>query len=120
MTYNFVIIEGKYPEAYLNLTREEFFDTLWLWTYVDDLWDFIDLENPDKEYLEHYICNTFINENIFHKYEDDDINCYAFIVYDNSNVSSYNWNEHLVEFIYNKIKEKYENIRGSSSQSSRT
>lgn len=106
MTYNFVIIVGKYhPEACLNLTKEKFFEELWRWPYVDELWDFIDLESPDKEYLEDYIYNTFIDENIFHKYEDDDANCYAFTVSDDGKTKTYNWDQSLVDFVYDKIKD---------------
>ena len=82
MTYNLVIIETKCPEAYLNLTEEEFFEKLWIWTYVDDLWDFIEEENPGSEYLNEFIYR-FIDENMFHGYEDDDTDCYAFVAYDN-------------------------------------
>ena len=111
MSYNFVITENKVQNEYLNIkTEEEFFEELWKWTYVDDLWDFILEEKPNKEYLLHYICNTFIDENIFHYYEEDELDCFVFIVHDNGRVSIYNWDKFLEDFILNKIKEKYGKI----------
>ena len=107
MTYNFVIIEGKVKSEYLNFYSEEaFFEALWEWTYEDDLWDFIEENKPDKEYLIHYIDN-FIDENIFHEYEEDEIDCYAFVV-DDGKVYTYNWNKPLEDFVMKKVKEHYE------------
>lgn len=108
MTYNFIIIEAKQCSEYLNITSEkEFFEKLWLWTYKDDLWYFIYDENPNKEYLENYLCNSFIDENIFHNLYEDETHCYTFTVDDNGKVKTYNWNQSLLDFIYNKVKEKY-------------
>ena len=108
MIYNFILNEDKYLTECFNLTKEEFFEKLWEWTYKDDLWDFIESESPDTEYLENYICEVFINENIFHQYEDDEVDCYAFIVDDNGRVYIYNWNRDLIDFVYTKIKEHYD------------
>lgn len=111
ITYNFVIIEGKVKSEYLNFYFEEaFFEALWKWTYEDDLWDFIEEEKPNKEYLIHYIDNTFIDENIFHEYEEDEITCYAFKVDDDGIVHTYNWNQSLEDFVLKKVKEKYGKI----------
>lgn len=109
MIYNLIIIETKYPTEHLNLTKEKFFEELWKWTYEEDLWDFIESESPDTEYLEHYI-NVFIDENMFHQYEDDEVDCYAFIVDNNGRVHTYNWNQDLIDFVLKKIEEKYGKI----------
>lgn len=107
MNYNFVITENKVRNEYLNIsTKEEFFEKLWEWTYEDDLWDFIEGDEPDYEYLIHYIDNVFIDQNIFHEYEEDELDCFAFIVYDNR-VSTYNWNKSLEDFVLKKIEEHY-------------
>ena len=46
MTYNLIIFENKYPSEYLNISTErELFEKLWDWTYIDDLWYFIEEEN---------------------------------------------------------------------------
>ena len=103
MMYNFIIIENKIQTEYLNIeTEKEFFEKLWEWTYEDDLWDFIEENEPDYEYLIH-----FIDENIFHQYYEDEIDCFAFIVNDNGKINVYNWNVSLEKFVLNKIKEKY-------------
>ena len=108
MSYNFVITENKIQTEYLNIkSKKEFFEELWKWTYVDDLWDFIEYDKPDHEYLIHYIDNTFIDDNIFHGYEEDELDCFAFVVHDNGRVSTYNWNKSLEDFVLGKIKEKY-------------
>ena len=102
--YNLVIIENKQCDSYLNLSKESFYDKLWEWTYDDDLWDFIDEYNrypSDDELL------TFIIENIFHRYEDDDVDCFAFISVDNK-VKEYEIDDDLFHFIRHKIKEHNE------------
>ena len=106
MIYNIVITEYKTHTSFLNLSKEEFFKKLWEWTYKDDLWDFIEENKPDKEYLIYYIDN-FIDENIFHEYEEDEIDCYAFVV-DDGKVYTYNWNKPLEDFVMKKVKEHYE------------
>ena len=103
--YNLVIIEGKQRIPFLNLTEQEFYDKLWEWTYEDDLWDYIEENNPTKEELEKSLYD-FIKENVFHEYEDDDVDCFAFIVDDS--VKEYQVDEGLFEFIYAKIKEHNE------------
>ena len=111
MTYNFVIIENKVQSEYLNFySKEAFFEALWEWTYEDDLWDFIEEDDPDYEYLIHYIDNIFIDENIFHQYEEDELDCFAFIVNNDGIVRLYNWNQSLEDFVLKKIEEKYGKI----------
>ena len=106
--YNLVIIENKQCIPFLNLTEQEFYDKLWEWTWVDDLWDYIEENNPtDKELRE--VLYQFIEENVFHKYEDDDMDCFAFTVDDS--VKEYLIDEGLFEFVYAKIKEHNEQIR---------
>lgn len=100
--YNLVVIENKQRIPFLNLTEQEFYDRLWEWTYEDDLWDYLEENNPTEEELRK-VLYQFINENIFHKYEDDHIDCFAFIVDDS--VKEYQISEGLFEFIYAKIKE---------------
>ena len=104
--YNLVIIENKQCIPFLNLTEKEFYDKLWEWTYEDDLWDYIDDNNPDKEELENAL-NQFIEESIFHKYEDDDVNCFAFINTDEG-IVEYQISDKLFEYIEFKIKEHYD------------
>ena len=101
--YNILIIEAKQCIPYLNLSEQTFYNTLWEWTYEDDLWDWIEENNPDEEELKNIVLQ-FINENMFHKYEDDDVNCFAFIN-DEDYVKEYQINEGLFEFVYAKIKE---------------
>lgn len=109
MTYNFVIIEGKVKSEYLNFySEDDFFKELWKWTYEDDLWDFIEEDKPDKEYLIHFIDNIFIDQNIFHEYDEDELDCFAFIVDDDGMVHTYNWNQSLEDFVMRKVKEHYE------------
>jgi hypothetical protein len=103
--YNLVIIEGKQRIPFLNLTEQEFYDKLWEWTYEDDLWDYIEENNPTKEELEKSLYD-FIKENVLHEYEDDDVDCFAFIVDDS--VKEYQVDEGLFEFVYAKIKEHNE------------
>ena len=101
--YNLVIVEGKQCFPALNLTEQEFYDILWEWTYEDDLWDWIEENNPDEEELKNIVLQ-FIRENMFHEYEDDDVNCFAFIN-DEDYVKEYQIEEGLFEFVYAKIKE---------------
>lgn len=101
--YNLVIIEGKQCIPFLNLTEQAFYDKLWEWTYEDDLWDYIEENNPTDEEFED-VLDQFIRENIFHEYEDDDVNCFAFIN-DDDCIKEYQISEGLFEFIYAKIKE---------------
>lgn len=106
--YNLVIIEGKQCIPFLNLTEKEFYDKLWEWTYEEDLWDYLEENNPTDEELENAIYQ-FIDENMFHKYEDDEVNCFAFVNTDEG-IGEYQISERLVEFVKSKIKENYENI----------
>jgi hypothetical protein len=103
--YNLVIIGGKQCIPFLNLTEQEFYDKLWEWTYEDDLWDYIEENNPTEEELENAL-DQFIRENVFHEYEDDDINCFAFTVEDS--IKEYLIDEGLYKFIYSKIEEHNE------------
>ena len=112
-TYNFIILDNnKVVNPFLNiLNEEEFLEKLWEWCYEDDLWDFLD-ENLEvlnnKEDLEDWILNQFIPEDLFHRYEDDDLNCFAFTVSDEKlDVREYN-EDRALTFILNKIKEHYE------------
>jgi hypothetical protein len=100
--YNLVIIEGKQCIPYLNLTEQVFYDTLWEWTYKYDLWDYIEEDDLTDEELKNFL-DTFIRENVFHQYEDDDVDCFAFIVDDS--VKEYQIDEGLFEFIHSKIEE---------------
>ena len=106
--YNLVIIENKEHIPFLNLTEQAFYDKLWEWTYDDDLWDYIDESNPSEEELEN-VLDQFIDENVFHEYEDDDVDCFAFINTDEG-IVEYQISEDLIEFIKSKIKEYYEHI----------
>lgn len=106
--YNLVIIENKQRIPFLNLTEQEFYDKLWEWTYEDDLWDYIDEDNPTEEELEDSL-DTFIRENMFHEYEDDDIDCFAFVDTDEGIVEyQVNKDKELLEFVKSKIKEHYD------------
>lgn len=111
-TYNFIIIEDKVIHSFLNiLNEEEFLEELWEWCYEDGLWDYLD-ENPEvltnSEDLENYILDTFIPEDLFHRYEDDDLNCFAFTVSDEKlDVREYDESRAL-SFILNKIKKRYD------------
>ena len=42
------------------------------------------------------------------KYEEDELDCFAFKVDDDGVVYVYNWNQPLVDFVMRKIKEHYE------------
>jgi len=101
--YNLVIVEGKQCIPFLNLTEQAFYDKLWEWSYEDDLWYWIEEDNPNKEELKDIVLQ-FIHDNILHKYEDDDVNCFAFIN-DGDIIKEYQVGEGLFEFIYAKIKE---------------
>lgn len=113
MIYNIVFMIYKEASSYTNLTKEEFFDKLWEWTYVDDLWYFIDETEPTKEELISYLYNVFIDENMFHKFEDDDTSCYAFCVdvQGTTNITTsifeYNENQELEDYIMSKVLEHY-------------
>ena len=113
-TYNFIIIDDKVINSFLNILNEEvFLEELWEWCYEDDLWDYLD-ETPEvlnnEEELEDYLLNTFIPEDLFHHYEDDDLNCFAFTVSDEKlDVREYD-EYRALSFVLNKIKECYENI----------
>ena len=114
MIYNVAFMIYKEVSSYTNLTKKEFFDKLWEWTYEDDLWDFIDEADPNKEDLIAYLDNVFIDENMFHKFEDDDTTCYAFCVDIQGTINittsifEYNWNQELEDYIMNKILERYQ------------
>lgn len=103
--YNLVIIEDKQCIPFLNLSEQEFYDKLWEWTYEDYLWDYIDDDHPDEETLNNAIYQ-FIDEYVFHKWEDDDVNCFAFV--EDGEVKEYQISEELFEFIKSKIKEHYD------------
>jgi hypothetical protein len=103
--YNLVIIEGKQCTPYLNLTEQAFYDMLWEWTYKYDLWDYIEEDDLTDEELKNFL-DTFIRENVFHEYEDDDIDCFAFVNTDEG-IVEYQISENLIEFIKSKIKEYY-------------
>ncbi len=104
--YNLVIIENKQRIPFLNLTEQAFYDKLWEWTYEDDLWDYIDENNPTEEELEDSL-DIFIRENMFHEYEDDDVDCFAFV--DTSEgIVEYQVNKQLLEFVKSKIEEHYD------------
>lgn len=113
--YNFVIIDyNKAINYFLNFLNEnEFLEELWEWCYEDGLWGFLD-ENPEvltnSEDLEDYILNTFIPEYLFHHYEDDEINCFAFTASDEKlDIREYD-EDRALSFILNKIKEHYEKV----------
>ena len=101
--YNLVIIEGKQRIPFLNLTEKEFYDKLWEWTYEDDLWDYLEESNPTNKELEDAL-NQFIRDNMFHEYEDDDVDCFAFIN-DGDCIKEYQIDENIVKFVHSKIKE---------------
>lgn len=113
MIYNVTFIIFKEIHSYTNLTKEELFDKLWEWTYEDDLWDFIDETNPTEEELISYLDNVFIDENVFHKWDEDDTTCYAFCVDVQGTINittsifEYNWDTELEDYIKDKILECY-------------
>ena len=106
--YNLVVIENKQRIPFLNLTEQAFYDKLWEWTYEDDLWDYIEENNPTEEELENAL-DQFIMENMFHQYEDDDVDCFAFVNTEEG-IVEYQISERLIEFVKSKIKEHYENV----------
>ena len=113
-TYNFIITKDKVINPFLNiLTEKKFLEKLWEWCYEDDLWDYL-YETPevlnDKENLEDYLLDIFIPEYLFHHYEDDDLNCFAFTVSDEKlDVREYD-EDRALTFVLDKIKKRYENI----------
>jgi hypothetical protein len=115
INYNFVITDNdKVISPFLNFVDEnKFLEELWEWCYEDDLWDFL-YENPEvlnnKEDLEDWILNTFIPEDLFHRYEDDDLNCFAFTASDEKLDTKEYDEDRALSFILDKIKEHYENI----------
>jgi hypothetical protein len=115
INYNFVITDNdKVISPFLNFVDEnKFLEELWEWCYDDDLWDFLD-ENPEvlnnEEDLEDWILNTFIPEDLFHRYEDDDLNCFAFTISDEKLDTKEYDEDRALSFILDKIKEHYENI----------
>ena len=114
LLYNFIIIEGKVINSFLNLLDEnEFLEELWKWCYIDDLWDYLD-ETPEvltnSEELEDYLLGTFIPEDLFHLHVDYDINCFAFTATDEKlEVREYD-KDRALSFVLDKIKKHYENI----------
>ena len=113
ITYNFVIIDtSKVISPSLNfLDENEFLKELWKWCYEDDLWDYLN-ETPEilnnKEDLEDWILNIFIPEDLFHRYEDDDLNCFAFTVSDEKlDTREYN-EDRALAFVLDKIKKHYD------------
>lgn len=107
--YNLVITECKEHIPFLNISEQAFYDKLWEWTYEDDLWDYIDENNDLIEDEFDNVIFQFIDENMFHKYEDDDVDCFAFVNTDEG-IVEYQVSDGLVEFVKSKIKEHYENI----------
>jgi hypothetical protein len=112
INYNFVIIEDKVISPFLNfLDENEFLEKLWDWCYEDDLWDYLD-ETPEildnSEDLKDYLLDTFIPEDLFHRYEDDDLNCFAFTASDEKlDVGEYDETRALT-FVLEKIKKGYD------------
>ena len=115
ITYNFVIIDtSKVISPSLNfLNEKEFLEELWKWCYEGDLWDYLD-ETPEvltnSEDLENYILDIFIPEYLFHRYEDDDLNCFAFTVSDEKLDTKEYDEDRALSFVLDKIKKRYENI----------
>lgn len=112
INYNFIINEGKVIHHFLNILNEnEFLEKLWEWCYEDDLWDYLE-ETPEvlnnNENLEDFLLGQFIPEYIFHHFEDDEINCFAFTASDEKlEVREYD-EDWALSFVLNKIKEHYE------------
>jgi len=114
INYNFIIIDGKIIHSFLGILNEdEFLEELWEWCYEDSLWDFLD-ETPEvlnnKDDLEDWILNTFIPEDLFHRYEDDYLNCFAFTVSDEKLDTREYDEDRALSFVLDKIKEHHENI----------
>lgn len=112
--YNLVIIENKQRIPFLNLTEQAFYDKLWEWTWVDDLWDYIDDSNPTEEDLNN-VLYQFIEENVFHKWEDDNVDCFAFINTDEG-IKEYQIDNMLIEFIKSKIEETTYSVLASNEE----
>lgn len=109
MIYNVVFIDGEIIWDYTNLTKEEFFDKLWEWTWKDDLWDFIDETYPTEEELISYLNNIFIDDMLFHQWDEDYTTCYVFCVNSQGTVSNYSRsNQDLKDYIINKVLECYQ------------
>lgn len=113
ISYNFVIIDhNKYANPYLNfLDEDEFLEKLWEWCYDDDLWDYLD-ETPellnDSEELEDFLLGRFIPEYLFHHYDEDELNCFAFTASkEKLEVGEYD-EDRALAFVLNKIKEHYD------------
>ena len=112
INYNFVITEDKVIHSFFYILDEnKFLKELWEWCYEDDLWGYID-DNPEvltnSEDLEDYILGIFIPEYLFHHYEDDDLNCFAFTVSDEKlDTREYN-EDRALAFVLNKIKKHYD------------
>lgn len=104
--YNLIVIENKQCIPFLNLTEQEFYDKLWEWTYEDDLWDYLEENNLIEEEL-NTVLYQFINDNVFHNYEDDELTCFAFIN-TNEGIVKYQISKKLVKFVKSKIKEHYD------------
>ena len=113
INYNFIITDiNKTNNPFLNfLDENEFLEKLWKWCYEDDLWYFLD-ENPEvlnnEEDLEDWILNQFIPEDLFHRYEDDDLNCFAFTVSDEKLDTREYDEDRALTFVLNKIKQHYD------------
>ena len=107
--YNLVIVDGNQCVPFLNLTEQAFYDKLWEWTWVDNLWYWIEEDNPNEEDIENIIFQ-FINYDMLHKDEDDDINCFAFIN-DGDITKEYQIDENIIKFVHGKIKEHNEQIK---------
>lgn len=105
INYNIVFTEDKTITSFLNLTEEEFYDKLWEWSYVDDLWYSIEDQNLSQDEIENAI-NMFIDEDMFHSYIDDDRNCFAFVVKD-SKVEEYKIGDKLFSFVLDKVYKHY-------------
>jgi hypothetical protein len=106
--YNLVIIRNKECIPFLNLTEQAFYDKLWEWTYEYDLWDYIEENDPTEKDLRNAICQ-FIDDNIFHKWKGDNVDCFAFVNTDDG-IVEYQVDDILIEFIKSKIEEHYENV----------
>lgn len=110
INYNLLFIENKRIIEYLNLSSDQFLDILWEWCYLDNLWDDIEYHNllEDLEELDLYLINTFIPEDLFHNYIDDEVSCYAFTVSDEKlDVQRFDNDNLLLDFIHHKIKEHF-------------
>lgn len=105
MKYNLIIVSDKVVNEYLNLTKEKFFDKLWEWCWVDDLYDILKEDKPSTKDLLDYLSSIFWWEYLLHRYEDDEVTAYAFVV-DEDKVRPYLYDNDLEDYIINKLKEK--------------